>query len=224
MNSTYITVFVAELVGTFGLLVAATGSIVFDGRMDFSLGPIFIAAMHFIGLGILVFVFGKYSMAHFNPAVTIGFAISGHLKPKLIPLYFAAQAIGAVSGSLFVKYAIGNYAKLGLNAPGPEYSLGVIFGVEILATVFLMGVILIVVSIKHLNIGIISTAIGAMVALDVFFLGPISGASMNPIRSFAPAMVTGIFTDLWLYWTATFIGSSIVAIIYRKKFSQHIPQ
>ena len=224
MNSTYITVFVAELVGTFGLLVAATGSIVFDGRMDFSLGPIFVAAMHFIGLGILVFVFGKYSMAHFNPAVTIGFAISGHLKPKLIPLYFAAQAIGAISGSLFVKYAIGNYAKLGLNAPGPEYSLEVIFGVEVLATVFLMGVILIVVSIKHLNIGIISTAIGAMVALDVFFLGPISGASMNPIRSLAPAMVTGIFTDLWLYWTATFIGSSIVAIIYRKKFSQHIPK
>ena len=116
------------------------------------------------------------------------------------------------------------YAKLGLNAPGPEYSLGVIFGVEILATVFLMGVILIVVSIKHLNIGIISTAIGAMVALDVFFLGPISGASMNPIRSFSPALVSGIFNDLWIYLTAPFIGTAIVGLIYRKKFLHSIQQ
>ena len=217
-----INIFVAELVGTFGLVVAATGSIVFDGRMDFSLGPIFVAVIHFIGLTFLVYAFGKYSHAHFNPAVTIGFVISGYLRPKLIPLYFVAQTIGAVSGSLFVKFVIGNYAKLGLNFPNHDYSLSVIFGVEILATIFLMGVILIVVSKKNLHIGIISAAVGGMVALDVFFLGPISGASMNPIRSFAPAMVTGIFNDLWLYWTATFIGSAIVGIVYKTKFSNYI--
>lgn len=221
MNNS-INIFVAELVGTFGLVFAATGSIVFDGRMDFSLGPIFVAGIHFIGLTILIFVFGKYSMAHFNPAVTMGFAIAGHLRTKMIPLYFTAQAIGAISGSLFVKFVIGNYAKLGLNFPNSEYSLPVIFSVEILATVFLMGVILIVVSKKNLHIGIISAAVGGMVALDVFFLGPISGASMNPMRSFAPAIVTGIVNDLWLYWTAPFVGSGIVGIIYHKKFSNYI--
>ena len=216
MSQSKINIFVAELVGTFGLLVAATGSIVFDGYMGFSLGPVFVAGIHFIGLFILVFVFGKYSMAHFNPAVTIGFTISGHLNAKMIPLYFTAQAIGAVAGSLFVKYVIGNYAKLGLNAPNYEYALPTIFGIEVLATVFLMGGILLILSVKNVHVAIVSAVVGGIVALDVFFLGPISGASMNPIRSFAPALTTGIFDDLWLYWTAPFVGSAIAAFSYLK--------
>lgn len=218
MNSS-INIFVAELVGTFGLVFAATGSIVFDGKLDFSLGPFFVAGIHFIGLTILVFIFGRYSMAHFNPAVTIGFFIAGYLRPKMIPLYLAAQALGAISASLFVKFVIGNHAKLGLNFPNNEYSVGLIFGIEILATILLMGVILIVVSKKGIHVGIISAAVGAIVALDVFFFGPISGASMNPIRSLAPALVTGLYNDLWLYWSAPLIGSCVVGIIYRKKFS-----
>ena len=217
MSQSKITIFVAELVGTFGLIVAATGSIVFDGSMNFSLGPVFVAGIHFVGLFILVFVFGKYSMAHFNPAVTVGFTISGYLSPRLVPLYFVAQAIGAVSGSLFVKYVIGNFAKLGLNAPNYQYSLPTIFGIEVLATVFLMVGILLILSIKNIHVAFVSTVVGGIVALDVFFLGPISGASMNPMRSFAPALTTGIFDDLWLYWTAPFIGSSIVALLYKRK-------
>ncbi len=218
MQYSNITIFVAELIGTFGLVVAATGSIVYNGSLNFSLGPVFVAGMHFIGISIVVLLFGKYSMAHFNPAVTIGYTIAGYLNPKMIPLYFLAQGIGAFSGILFVKYAIGNYAKLGLNFPNYEYSLAVIFGVEILATVFLMGGILLVVSSKKIHLGIISVVIGALVSLDVFFLGPISGASMNPIRSLAPAVATGIPGDLWLYWTAPFIGSAIIALIFKKKF------
>ena len=140
----------------------------------------------------------------------------------MLPLYFVAQTIGAVSGSLFVKFVIGDHAKLGLNSPNNEYNIVTIFGVETLATIFLMGIILIVVSKKNLHIGVASVAIGGVVALDVFFLGPISGASMNPIRSLAPAIITGILNDLWIYWTAPFIGSVIVAIIYRKKFSNYV--
>ena len=89
MSQSHVNIFVAELVGTFGLVTAATGSIVYDGSLDFSLGIGFVAAMHFLGLFLLIFVFGRYSMAHFNPAVTIGFAISGYLKPRLIPLYLS---------------------------------------------------------------------------------------------------------------------------------------
>jgi len=220
MSYSNLTIFVAELIGTFGLVVAATGSIVFDGFMNFSLGPVFVAGMHFIGLAILVFSFGKYSMAHFNPAITIGFTIAGYLQPKKIPLYLIAQAIGAISGSLFVKYAIGNYAKLGLNFPNNEFDFSVIFGIEILATIFLMGGILLAVGRKRIRLSIVSVVVGGIIALDVFFLGPISGASMNPIRSFAPAVVTGIFDNLWLYWTAPFIGCIIPAIIFRKKFQK----
>jgi len=218
MHNSNLVIFFAELVGTFGLLVAATGSIVFDARLGSSLGPIFIAVIHFIGLTAVVYAFGKYSMAHFNPAVTIGLFLAGYTKAKALPVYFSAQAIGAFLGTFFVKYVIGDFANLGLNYPNYSYSVSIIYGIEILATVFLMGVIFIVVHIKGLN-KFASWAIGAMVALDVYFLGPISGASMNPIRSLSPAIVTGIPDDLWLYWSAPFIGAAVIGIVYHKKFS-----
>ncbi len=218
MQNSNVKIFFAELVGTFGLLVAATGSIVYDARVGETLGIVFIAGMHFLGLTILVYFFGKYSMAHFNPAVTIGFWISGYLPSKKIPLYFSAQLIGAFLGTFFVKYVIGDYANLGFNFANYSYSLPVIFGIEVLATVFLMGGILLAVG-KKLHIGIISMVVGGIIALDISFFGPISGASMNPMRSLSPAIVTGITDDLWLYWTAPFVGSGIVAILFRKKFS-----
>lgn len=212
-------IFISELIGTFGLLVAATGSIVFDAKVEYSLGPIFIAAIHFIGLTIVVYAFGKYSMAHFNPVVTIGYFISGYINVKKLPVYFIAQVIGAFLGTFFVKYVIGDYADLGLNFPNYSYPIPLFFGVEIIATVFLMGIILIVVHFKTLN-KLAGIAIGGIIALDVYFLGPISGASMNPIRSLTPAIVSGIPDDLWLYLTAPFIGASIVGLIYYRKFAK----
>lgn len=109
------------------------------------------------------------------------------------------------------------FVQLGINFPNYSYLIGVIYGIEIIATLFLMGVILIVVHKKSLN-KLTGIGIGGIIALDVFFFGPISGASMNPIRSLVPALLTGIHGDLWLYWTATFIGSLIAGLIYRKKF------
>ncbi|MGB9125707.1 MAG: aquaporin, partial [Nitrosotalea sp.] len=95
-------------------------------------------------------------------------------------------------------------------------------GVEILATALLMAVILVVVHTKGLQgfggMVMSGIVIGAMVGLDIFFLAFISGASMNPTRALAPALVSGYLNDLWLYWTAPFIGSAIIAVIYRKKF------
>ena len=216
-NSVY-AIFLAELTGTFGLLVAATGSIVYDARLGMTLGPIFVASIHLVGLAIVVYAFGKYSLAHFNPAVTIGFFISGYIKAKNLPVYFGAQAIGAFLGTFFVKYVLGDFANLGLNFPNYSYSIPFFYGIEIIATIFLMGVILIVVHVKRLN-KFSGLAIGAIVALDVYFLGPISGASMNPIRSLSPAIISGIPEDLWLYWSAPFIGAAIVGLIYQKKFS-----
>ena len=221
MKNSNLIIFFAELVGTFGLMVAATGSVVYDGRIGESLGTYFIAAMHFIGLAILVYAFGKYSMAHFNPAVTIGFLITGHIKTKQLPIYLGAQAIGAVLGSLFVKFVIGDYASLGMTLGNYSYHVGLLFGAEILATFLLMAVILIVVYYKSLN-KFSGIAVGGIIGLDVILFRDISGASMNPIRSFAPAIVAGIPDELWLFWTAPFIGSIIVAILLRKKFSSLI--
>jgi aquaporin Z len=158
-------------------------------------------------------------MAHFNPAVTIGYLITKHLRRELLFYYLSAEIIGALLGSLFVKYVIGTEANLGANAPNYDFSLPLIFGVEALATALLMAVILVVVYTKGLK-GFSGIAIGGIVGLDIFFFAFISGASMNPARSLAPALLSGYVGDLWLYWSATFVGTSIVALLVRKKF-QH---
>ena len=218
MKYSNLTIFIAELLGTFGLLVAATGSIVYDIKIGGTLGIVFISGMHFVGLAIVVYAFGKYSLAHFNPAVTIGFFITGYTKAKQLPIYFAAQAIGAFLGTIFVKYIIGDYASLGTNFPDYTYSTSIFFGIETIATIFLMAIILFVVHNKKLN-KLSGVAIGGIIALDVYFFGQISGGSMNPIRSLSPAIVSGVTNDLWIYLTAPFIGAIIVAILYRMKFS-----
>jgi aquaporin Z len=214
MHRSNFVIFLAELAGTFGLLVAATGSIVYDGRVGSTLGIGFISAMHFVGLGAMIFLFGRYSMAHFNPAVTVAYFVAKYINVKQIPVYFAAQVIGAILGSLFVKHVFGNFARLGLNSPNYEYPIAMFFGIEVLATIFLMVSILIAVNIRGLQTIFVSIIIAGTVALDVFFFGSISGASMNPIRSLAPALFTSIVDDLWLYWTAPFIGSVLAAFIF----------
>jgi len=243
MHSSNKIIFIAELLGTFGLVVGATGSIVYDGMLGGIYGIGFSAAGHFVALAIVVYAFGKYSMAHFNPAVTIAFFITKHVKGKQLPLYFTAQTIGAFLGSIFVLFVIGDYANLGTNTPDVSYPLGAVFGYEVIASIFLMGVIYIVVHFKKLAM-ITGVAIGGIVAIDVLLFGEISGASMNPIRSLAPAVVSGlieyqwwwygdailsnemtthvgtiivkeVMMDLWLYLTTPFIGTIIVAVIYK---------
>jgi aquaporin Z len=210
--------FVAEIVGTFIVVVLATGSVVIDARMNGVLGIPFIAFAPFVGVAIGVYLFAKISMAHFNPAVTVGFLITKHIGKSQLIYYISAQIIGALLGSLFVKYIIGTEAYLGANAPNYAFPLPLIFGIEILASALLMAVILVVVYTKGLK-GFSGIVIGAIVGLDIFFLAFISGASMNPARSFAPAVLSGVMTNLWLYWTATFIGTSIISLVLRKKFT-----
>ena len=210
--------FIAEIIGTFIVVVLATGSVVIDAKTNGVLGIPFIVFAPFVGVALGIYLFGKISMAHFNPAVTVGFFITRHITTKIqLAYYFAAEILGALLGSLFVKYFIGTQANLGANAPNYAYPLPVIFGIEILASALLMAVVLIVVYTKGLK-GFGGVVIGSMVGLDIFFLAFISGASMNPARSLAPALMSGVLTNLWLYWSATFIGTSLIALIYRKKF------
>src|SRR5207245_1706511 len=171
----------------------------------------------FVAVTTMVYAFGKVSMAHFNPAVTVGFLITGHMQRNLLPLYFAVEISGAILASLFVKFVIGTEANLGANAPNYGFPILIIFGIEVLATALVVATILTVVHTKGLR-GFGGIAIGAMVGLDIFFFSFISGASMNPARSFAPALLSGEFGDLWLYWSAPFIGSALVATIYQRKF------
>ena len=209
--------FAVEVIGTFIVVVLATGSVVIDAKFGGRLGIQFIAFAPFVGVAIGVYLFGKISMAHFNPAVTLGFLITGQITKLQLLQYFAAEITGALLASLFVMSLIGTEASLGANAPDYSYPLPLVFGIEILATAMLMAVIYLVVYTKGLR-GLDGLVIGGMVGLDIFFLAFISGASMNPARSLAPALFSGILGNLWLYWTATFIGSSAVAFVVRRKF------
>ena len=210
--------FIVEVIGTFIVVVLATGAVVIDANFNGILGISFIAFLPFIGVAAGVYLFGKISMAHFNPAVTLGFLIIKHITKLQLVYYFTAEILGALLGSLFVMYVIGREANLGTNSPNYAFSLPAIFGIEVLASALLMSVIVLVVFTKGLR-GYGGLVIGGIVGLDIFFLAFISGASMNPARSLAPALVSGVLDNLWLYWSATFIGTSIVALLVRKKFA-----
>ena len=209
--------FIAEIIGTFIVVVFATGSVVVDSKLNGVLGIPFIVFAPFVGKAIGVYIFGKISMAHFNPAVTIGFLITNHITKIQLAYYLSAEIIGALLGSLFVKYVIGSNANLGANAPNYSFPIPVIFGIEVLASALLMVVIFTVVYTKGLK-GFGGIAIGGIVGLDIFFLAFISGASMNAARSLAPAFLSGVLGNLWLYWSATFVGTSTIAFSLRNKF------
>ena len=212
-------IFFAELIGTFIVIVFATGSVVLDAKLNGALGLPFIAIAPAIAVAIGVYLFGKLSMTHFNPAVTVGFLITNHLqRKKELMIYLLAEIIGGIFASIFIYFILGNEVNLGANAPNyTDFPIYVIVGIEILVSALLMLVILIVVYTKGLKkFG--GIAIGAIVGLDIFVFGLISGASMNPARSVAPAIVSGYYVDLWLYLTAPIIGTSIVASLLRNKF------
>ena len=221
MSYSNLQIFIVELIGTFILVVFATGSIVYDVQTGGTLGIAFAAVTPFIALIIGVYFFGKISLAHFNPAVTIGYYITGHISKIQIVYYFAAEIIGALFGSLFVMSFIGTGANLGANAPNYDFSLFLIFLIEVLASALLMAVIFTVVYTKGLK-GFGGIVIGGIVGLDIFFLAFISGASMNPARALAPALFSGVLDNLWLYWTAPYIGTILVAFLFRKKFHSKI--
>jgi len=211
-------IFIVELIGTFLLVVFATGSIVYDAEVfDGKLGIPFAALAPFIALLIGVYAFRKISSSHFNPAVTIGYYITGHITKIQVAYYFTAEIIGALLGSLFILSFIGEKADLGANIPNYDFSIFLIFPVEVLASAMLMGVIFYVVYTKGLK-GFSGVAIGGIVGLDILFLAFISGASMNPARALAPALLSGELSNLWLYWTAPFVGTTIVAFLFRNKF------
>jgi aquaporin Z len=105
--------FLAEVIGTFIVVVFASGSVVIDAKMHGVLGVPFIAFAPFVGIAIGVYLFGKITMAHFNPAVTLGYLITGHIRRIQLVYYFTAEIIGAILASIFVKYFIGSEAHLG---------------------------------------------------------------------------------------------------------------
>lgn len=197
----------AEVLGTFVLVFAGTGAVVVDTVVPGSIGHAGIALTFGLVVLALIYTFGDISGAHLNPAVTLGFAIAGRFPKAQVLPYAMAQVAGALAASGLLRLLFPNGGTLGATLPaGPWWQS---FVLEIVLTWFLMQTILGVstgAKEKGITAGI---TIGAVIALEAMFAGPICGASMNPARSLAPALVSGHLADLWICLTAPCIGAVI---------------
>lgn len=202
--------YLAEVLGTFGLVFAGTGAIVIN---DFSQGAItHVGICLTFGLVVMAMIYsvGDISGAHLNPAVTIGFWVAKRFPAKEILPYILSQLVGAFLASGLLWFVFPEHPNLG--ATLPSLTLVQTFVFEIILTFFLMFVIINVstgAKEKGLMAGV---AIGATVALEALFAGPVTGASMNPARSLAPALVSGELTGFWIYIVAPIIGAYLAIL------------
>jgi MIP family channel proteins len=202
----------AECIGTYALVMAGCGAIIVNTQTQ---APTHVGVALTFGLVVMVMIAatGHISGAHFNPAVTFAFALTRHFPWRDVWTYIAGQFIGALAASLTLLLLFGNVAHLGATLPAG--SVWQAFGLEIVLTAFLMFVIVAVATDTRAVGQLAAIAIGATVALNALFAGPISGASMNPARSLAPALVSGAWLDQWIYVVAPLLGASLGAILYQ---------
>jgi MIP family channel proteins len=204
--------FVAEAIGTFGLVFAGPGAIVINEETG-ALGHAGIAITFGLIIMTMIYATGHISGAHFNPAVTLAFAVTRHLSWSLVVGYWVAQLVGGIAASLFLRALFGNTAHLG--ATLPSGSDGQSFALEIALTFFLMFVIISVATDVRAVGQAAAIAIGGTVGLEAMFGGPISGASMNPARSLAPAIVSWTWQSQWLYIVGPALGAVLGAVAYQ---------
>ncbi|MGA0853908.1 MAG: MIP/aquaporin family protein [Luteolibacter sp.] len=203
----------AEFLGTFIMVFAGTGAIVIDQTHGGVIGHVGVALTFGLVVMAMIHTFGDVSGAHMNPAVTLGFAVAGRFSWSAVAGYIVAQLAGAFAASGLLKLLFPASPMLGATLPAG--SVGQSFVLEIVLTAILMLTILSV-STGEREKGITAAiAIGSVVGLEAMFAGPISGASMNPARSLAPAVVSGNFQHLWLYPVATVLGALIAVPLSR---------
>jgi MIP family channel proteins len=195
----------AETVGTFALVFAGTGAIVINDVADGMVGHIGISLTFGLVVLAMIYALGDISGAHFNPAVTIGFWAARRIERATVLPYILSQFAGALLASLLLRLLFPSHESLGATQPaGPALQS---FVLESVLTFLLMLVIL-QVSTGGKEKGITAgMAVGAVVALEALFAGPISGASMNPARSFAPALVSLHLAHIWIYVLAPLTGA-----------------
>jgi aquaporin NIP len=203
---------VAEAFGTFALVFAGAGAVMVDAKTH-QLGHVGVAITFGLVIMAMIYAVGHVSGAHFNAAVTFAFALTRHFPWPRVFAYWGAQLIGALTAALVLRGSLGNVAHVGATLPAG--SQGQSFLWELIMTAFLMFVILAVATDTRAVGEAAAIAIGGTIALDAMFGGPISGASMNPVRSVGPAIVSGDLHALWLYIVAPIVGASAGGVLYQ---------
>ena len=197
----------SEMLGTFFLLLAAAGGGILHAEGQISLAAAVVAPGLTV-MGIILYM-GGVSGAHLNPAVTMAFAIRGDFPVKRVPGYIIVQLVGATLACLFLYAVFGNIEHLGATLPGPGYVNWQALLMEIVLTLGLISVILGTASAAQ-NVGAIAAlAVGGYIALAGLWAAPVSGVSMNPARSFGPALVSGEWTSYWVYLIGPLAGGML---------------
>jgi aquaporin NIP len=197
--------YLAELIGTFAIVFCGTGAVVIDQQTGGSVTHVGIAITFGLIVMSMIYSMGNISGAHFNPAVSIAFTAAGRFPVKRLPGYVVSQLAGALLASVVLKVLFPANEFLGATMPsGTELQS---FILELILTFFLMLVIMNVAHGSKEQGMFAGLAIGSVVTLEAMFAGPICGASMNPARSIAPALVSGHVEHLWLYILAPIVGA-----------------
>lgn len=205
---------IAEGVGTFILVFAGTGAVMANSISNGAVTHLGISFVFGAVVAALIYCLGHLSGAHFNPAVTLAFWASGVFPRKRVMPYILAQCVGAIAASTLLLLSLGNVAKLGATLPLNDNWLQSLI-LETVLTFILMLVILGSGLDRRAPIGFAGLAIGLTVGLEAACMGPITGASMNPVRSLAPALVGGNMQYQWVYWLAPILGAQLAVVIYR---------
>lgn len=202
----------AEFVGTFAMVFCGTaamavnettGAVAHEG-VAITWGLIVMA---------MIYAFGELSGAHFNPAVTVSFVLAKRFSWEKVPGYVISQGLGAISASLAVTALLPESEFIGATLPTiPHYAA---FWLEMLLSFFLM------ITILHISTGskeigpVAGLAIGGVILLEAMFAGPLTNASMNPVRSLGPALIGNHWEPMWLYLTAPFVGMAVAVLAFR---------
>jgi aquaporin NIP len=210
----------AEGFAAFALVVAGCGAIVTNASYGGSLGTVGIALVFGLVIMVMVYAIGHLSGAHINPAVTLAFTMTRHFPAREAAAYIAAQLTGATVGALLL-LAVWTSKPASLGATVPSVGVGSALAYEAVLSAFLMFVILAVATDTRAVGAAAAIAIGGTIGLDALFGGPVTGASMNPARSFGPALVSGEWTDFWIYVVGPVLGAGLGGLAYQLVRGEH---
>ena len=205
--------YIAELLGTYALVLFGTGAIVVNDVTNNTITHVGIALVFGAIVTAMIYSFGKTSGAHINPAVTIGFLLVNKINIKDATFYIVSQIVGGLLASLTLLFLFPEHSGLGTTLPLDD-NVSQSFILEVILTLFLMLTIIQVSSNKGYQ-DFTGLAVGLVVMLEAMFAGPITGASMNPARSIAPALVSGQTQYLWVYIAAPILGAVLAIGIWK---------
>jgi MIP family channel proteins len=212
----------AEALAAFALVFAGCGAIIVNHQYGGALGPVGVGLVFGLVIMVMVYATGHLSGAHINPAVTIAFTLTRHFSARDAVAYVAAQLAGATSAAL-VLLGVWPSKPAHLGATVPTVAAGSALLYEAVMTALLMFVIMAVATDTRAVGAAAAIAIGGVIGLDALFGGAVTGASMNPARSFGPALVSGEWRDFWVYVAGPILGAACGGLAYQLLRGSHPP-